>query len=630
MIIFFRKLSESWPAKILLGMLAISMMSVFGLGGMTSLWGKQDVAIKVGKDTVRPQDLQNAFNRELTQMRAKMPGQYVSPAQAIQMGLLNSTVQKEVSDRLKYVMTEDMETIASDDSVRNYIVNNEAFQTMTGQFDRALFDAYLRQLNQSEAGFTALLRQELAQKHVFDAIQAIVAVPSSMTDKMYAYENEARDMSVVLVGPEAVKIAETPSEEELRDYYDAMQDDLYAPEYRTVSIVRITPETVAASIAVSDEDVRALFDEQKDALSKPERRQVAQILVQDEVKANELMTGLTAQNFDEVASAAGQSTQDTDLGWLTKDSVLAELSMPMFEAQKGAIVGPVQSPVGYHILWVKEIEQAEIVQLADVKDELIAKAKAGKTYDLMYEKSKEFDTRIGAGETLETVATALQLPVEQNIVTDASGLGKDGKPSAVNNPMAVQSAFLLPQNEVSALIDEGDGYMAVRVEKIEPSVLKTFDAVKETLIAEWVKDKQKKQVQSFADDLFARTQKGDTIQTVALFGGLKVQDLKDIKRGDLQTLPPQIGADLFKAQTNMPVLMPLDEGFVLAEVTKVNLPDVTQDEIGLKTVEQDLNNAITSGLIEETLLFYSNDVGVSVNMPLIEQTFSIYMKPENN
>ena len=60
------------------------------------------------------------------------------------------------------------------------------------------------------------------------------------------------------------------------------------------------------------------------------------------------------------------------------------------------------------------------------------------------------------------------------------------------------------------------------------------------------------------------------------------------------------------------------------------MPDASSDEIGLKTVEQDLNNAITSGLIEETLLYYSNREGVTVNTPLIEQTFSVYMRPENN
>ena len=630
MIIFFRKLSESWPAKILLGLLAISMMSVFGLGSMTSMWGKQDVVLKVGSDAVRTQDLQNAFNQELTRARAMMPGRYLSPAEAIQMGLLNSTVQKQVSDRLKRVMTEDLETIASNDSVRNYIVNNDAFQTMMGQFDRALFDAYLRQLNLSEAGFTANLRQELAQKHVFDAIQSVVAVPSLLRDKMYAYENEARDMSVLLIGPESVKINEKPTEEDLRDYYDAMQDDLYAPEYRTVSVVRITPQTVADSILVSDEEVQALFDESKDALSTPERRQVAQILVSDEAQAAELMRGLTAANFDAVALKAGQSTEETDLGWLTKDSVLAELSVPMFEAQKGEVTGPVESPVGYHILWIKDIEPAKTVQLADVKEELIQKAKAEKTYDLMYQKSKEFDTRIGAGETLETAAAALQLPVETGIVTDASGMDKSGKNSGLNNPAAVQSAFMLPQNEVSALIDEGDGYLAVRVDQIEPRTLKSFETVQDVLTAEWVKDKQEKQVQSYADDLFARAQKGDSLKTVALFSGLKVQELKDIKRGDLQSLPPQIGDDLFRAETDHPVLMPLNEGFVLAEVTGVRMPDAAQDEIGLKTVTQDLNNAITSGLIEETLVYYSNKAGVSVNMPLIEQTFSIYMKPENN
>ena len=630
MIIFFRKLSESWPAKILLAILAISMMSVFGLGGMTSLWGKQDVVIKVGSNVVRSQDLNNAFNQELSRARAMMPGRYLSPAEAIQMGLLNSTVQKEVSNRLKWIMTEDMETIASNDSVRNYIINNEAFQTMMGQFDRALFDAYLRQLNLSEAAFTSNLKQELAQKHVFDAIQAIVATPSLLTKKMYAYENEARDMSVILIGPESVKINEKPTQEDLKDYYDAMQDDLYAPEYRTLSVVRITPETVADSIIISDEELQSLFEENKESMSTPERRLVSQILVQDEKQAQELMKDLTVQNFAETAAKIGQTDEDIDLGWLTKDSVLAELSVPMFEASKNSLVGPIESPVGYHILWIKDVEPAKTVQLADVKDELIKKAKAEKTYDLMYEKSKEFDTRIGAGETLEVVANALQLPIEKDVVTDVSGFDKSGKNSSLNNPEAVQVAFTLPENEVSALVDEGDGYLAVRVDQIEPSKLKSFEDVKDVLVAEWTKDKQKKQVQGYAQDLFERVQKGDSFKTVALFGGLKVQDLKEIKRGDLQTLPAPIGEELFKAEPNKPLLLPLDEGFVLSKVEKVNMPDASSDEIGLKTVEQDLNNAITSGLIEETLLYYSNREGVTVNTPLIEQTFSVYVRPENN
>lgn len=52
MIMFFRKLSESWIAKLLMILLSISMMMLFGISGMTSMWGKDDTAIVVGSEHV--------------------------------------------------------------------------------------------------------------------------------------------------------------------------------------------------------------------------------------------------------------------------------------------------------------------------------------------------------------------------------------------------------------------------------------------------------------------------------------------------------------------------------------------------------------------------------------------------
>ncbi len=629
MFISSRNFRESWGAKIIFVILAFGMMS-FGMSDVISFFRKQDIAIKVGSNNIHTYDLQNAFNRELAYVRAMMPGQYLSPEEAIQMGLLNTTVQKEISNHLKLIMTNDVETVASDDSVRNYIVNNSAFQTMMGQFDRSLFNAYLRQLNLSEAAFTSNLRQELAQKHIFDAIQAVVPTPSSLVSKMYSYENETRDMSILLVLPGNVKISETPTSEILQDYYEALQDELYAPEYRSLSVVRITPQTIADTIVISDQEIQKLFEENKEALSKPEQRQVSQILLQSKEEADELVNDITTKNFYEIAAKVNQTPESSDLGWVSKNSVLEEISLPIFEASVNSIIGPVQSSVGYHILWVKDVEKEKIPQLDDVKNDLIQKAKNEKTYDLMYQKSKEFDTLIGAGESLEKVADSLQLPVEKNIITDAMGFDETGKTSTLNNLKAVREAFSLPENEVSALVDEGDGYLAVRVDKIEPSRLKSFNEVKTVLIDAWTKDMQEKKLKEFAENLFGRIQKGDSFKTVALFSGLEVQNLEHIKRKDLQNLPSQVSEKLFKLEINEPSLDPLNEGFILSEIHKINVPDASQDESGVKVVEQDLHNAITNGFIEESLLYYSNKEGVSVNMPLIEQTFSIYMKPENN
>ena len=52
MITFFNKLANSWVAKIILGILALSMMAFWGLGGLTNLSSYNNEAISIGKISV--------------------------------------------------------------------------------------------------------------------------------------------------------------------------------------------------------------------------------------------------------------------------------------------------------------------------------------------------------------------------------------------------------------------------------------------------------------------------------------------------------------------------------------------------------------------------------------------------
>ncbi len=630
MIMALRKFSESWPAKILLGLLAVSMMSVFGLGGVTSLWGKEDVAITVGSNKMRVQDLQKAFHQELKRVSVMMPGHYLSPSKALEIGLLDNVIQQEIDRHLKTAMSLDLETIASDEAVRNYIVNNPNFQTMMGQFDRPLFDAYLRQLGVNEAGFSNQLRQELAQKHVFDSIRSITAVPEVLLEKFYAFENEKRNFSILFIPPEKVPVLGKPSEQDLKDYYDAMQDDLYTPEYRTLSVVEITPKTVADTVVVSDEEIQNIFEETKESLNIPEKRLIHQILITDEASAKKIRSELTLLNFDEKAKVLGLSKDDIDLGWITKDSVLEELSMPAFESQKGAITSPIQTSFGWHILLIKDIKSGKEVQLRDVKQDIIQKAKAEKTYDLMYSKSKEFDNKIGMGNKLEDVAKELGLSVKSKIVTNLEGVNKKGEKASLENGAALQEAFSLPKGEVSALIEDGDGFLAVRVDEIEENALMPFDSVKDTLTIEWKKDKQKQQLNGYAESLFVRSKEGQTLQSIALFAGVELKHVKDMTRKDMKDLQASVVSSLFKIKKGQPTLLETHDGWMIVEMNKVQESKELSDEKEKKLEHQNLAELSANLLIGENQLYYAKIEKVEINQQVIKKVFSMYAKSENN
>lgn len=629
MIMFFRKLSESWIAKGLMILITISMMTVFGMGGLTQLWGKEDTVIQVGRDKVNANQLMKAFDQELKRTRDMMPTVYLSPQDAIKAGLLNAVIQQTTGGILKANMADDLETIASDDAVRMYIVNNPNFQTITGSFDRNLFSAYLQQMRMSEAEFSRKLRQELAQRQVFDAISAVVAAPSSLVEKMYIYENEARDMDVLLVHTNAVPVTAEPSEQDIEEYYAAMEETLYSPEYRSVTILKMTPEAVAQGIQVSAEELAALYEERKEDFVQPEERKVDQILLSDAGAAEALMKDLTPANFVQMAQEkAGQTEADTNWGWIKKSDVLTEVADAVFDAPEGKVIGPVESSAGYHILVVREIKQAQQTPEAAIKEELTKQVKAGKAYEMMYQKSKEVDNMLGAGESLEKAADSVALALQDIPFVDPAGMTKEGKKVDELPSEALEYIFTLPAGESSPLIDYQNGFLVVRTNEIEPTALKPLADVKEIVIAEWKKDQQKKDIAAFADKIYKAAQKGDDLKTVGLFYHVDEKLLKDMTRSKVQDLPQEVVEQLFMAKKDAVVLVPIGEDFVVAKVTGIEMPDLQKDKVGLMNVQMSLNNRISDGMTEELLTNYAGKGGIQINMPLIEETFSVYMKEE--
>lgn len=83
-------------------------------------------------------------------------------------------------------------------------------------------------------------------------------------------------------------------------------------------------------------------------ISKEEARQ----------KAQELYEQANADNFAQLAeeNSTDQSTEQNggDLGWFIKSMMVSEFADPVFNAEKGQIIGPVETAFGYHIIYKKD------------------------------------------------------------------------------------------------------------------------------------------------------------------------------------------------------------------------------------------------------------------------------------
>ena len=86
----------------------------------------------------------------------------------------------------------------------------------------------------------------------------------------------------------------------------------------------------------------------------------AHILVNSEKDAQNIMARLEkGEKFEDLAkrfSKCPSKSKGGNLGWFNKGDMVPEFENAAFSAQKGAVVGPVRTQFGYHIILVKDMK----------------------------------------------------------------------------------------------------------------------------------------------------------------------------------------------------------------------------------------------------------------------------------
>lgn len=135
--------------------------------------------------------------------------------------------------------------------------------------------------------------------------------------------------------------------------------------------------TRAIEERVTDEKVRARYDSEVKDLPAREEVRARHILVDQESEAKAVLDEL-AKGGDFVAIArrltpgpAGAASDGGDLGYFTKDRMVAEFAEAAFALKKGEVSkAPVKTQFGWHIIKVEDRRSAPPPSFDDRKDEL--------------------------------------------------------------------------------------------------------------------------------------------------------------------------------------------------------------------------------------------------------------------
>lgn len=608
-------------ATIFFGALIVSF-AIWGIGDIFRATPASTVA-EVGDTTITVDQTRNAYTNELQRLGRQFRT-VISPEQARAFGLDQQVVNNLVTDAVLAEKAREMGLSVSDQLVAASIVNNPAFKGADGQFNRALFDQALRNINLSEAGFVQEQRSAMARLHLAEAIAGDINVPLAAKEALHRYASERRASAYLLLTAAMAGDVPAPTAEQLQSFFNERKSTFRAPEYRAVTAMALDAAAVAKPDTVSDADARARYEQQKAKYGSPERRTIQQITfpsqAEAEAAASKIKEGAT---FESIATERNVSPQDLELGTFTKAEMLDQaVADAAFSLEQGAASAPISGRFGPVLLRVTQIQPEAVRPFEEVAAELrqeVATERAQAQIERIHDEIE--DLRAGA-KPLADIAKEKGLTLVQAPAVDANGLDKAGNPVDIPAKDAVvKAAFTSDIGVDNEALRTGTGYVWYDVTGIEASREKNLDEVRDQVAAQWREDQVAQRLSEKARALAERLEKGEAIEAVAQEAGATVKTATDLARNAAKD-------DLAAEAVNRIFAVPVGKAGHAAngpdaravfKVTSATVPPLVTSTQQAQNTENQLRTALGDDLINQYIAQVRQDLGVTINQQGLRQ-----------
>ncbi|HET7881154.1 MAG TPA: peptidyl-prolyl cis-trans isomerase [Acetobacteraceae bacterium] len=608
MILAFRRYLDSWVVRAFF-LVMVAAFILWGVGDVARLVRTATWAAKVGGQTIEGYQLEDLYRREMAQATRDLPaGQ--EPSQETRTRVANEALQQLITQAALHEELQRLRIVAPDSAVRQSVFAMPIFRGQNGQFDRNTMLQQLRNNNLTEQRYLEMVRNDLEQRQLLDAVSAGAATPETLLRPLFQAQFEKRSADMVEFPFAAAPEPPAPTEADLQRWYDNHPDRYSSPEYRRIKAVVLSPQTLAKDIAITDADVQAAYDQHKDLFVKPPRRSVQVVSVADEAKAKALAEtwrgGADWAAMQKAAQDAGGSAIALDDA-TERELPDPELGQTVFAATPDEVTGPKKGALSWQIAKVTKVTPGSEQTFDQVKDMIRSQILSAKAADLMYDRANKVDNVLGGGASLDEMPSDLGL-VGVAGTLDAKGNTAEGTPAPVPGPdelrtALVKAAFDAQKGDPPRLVEVqtpstgGSAYYALSVEDITPPAVKPFDAVKEQVTTDWTKDARRHAQEQAAARLLAAVKGGQSMADAAAVAGVTVRRTPLATRdAPAEGMPTDLVQPLFTLKPGEPTMVETPEGFIVAVPGEIVEADPKADPAGFSELRRSVARSVGGDL----------------------------------
>jgi len=521
---------------VLITIIALSMLLYLVPQGTNTTEGSTDVLAKVGDQTVTMGEVR----QQLDEISRRNP--IPKPLEGLYArNILNQLVfQKEIELAAKNVgiAVSDQERA---DRIKQYVPAAFNGDTFVGM------DAYAREVQTrfqlTVAVFEDLVKQGLVEEKFRKLItDGISASPAELQDE-FKIQNEKVKLDYVLVKPEDLESKITPTESEIKAYYDQNKAKFQIPEKRVVRYALLDLTQLRQNTVVTDDELNEAYKQNIQQFQVQNRVHAEHILLlttggktdaevaEIKKKAEDILAQAKKKgaNFEDLAKKysedPGSKAKGGDLGWVLPGQMVPEFEKATFSLKVGEISDLIKTQYGFHIIKVLEKETAHTKTFDEVKDQLRptlllneVDQVASKTADQM-----SADIRQSNKTTLDQLAQKYHLTI-----ADTHPVGPGEPVLELGNGQDVKDEiFRLRQGDLSLPLRTDRGYVVLSLRQASPAHPGTFEEVRDKVITELKQQKSSELAQSKANELEKRVKSGEKFAAAAKSLGLdpKTSDL---------------------------------------------------------------------------------------------------------
>jgi peptidyl-prolyl cis-trans isomerase D len=433
---------------------------------------------------------------------------------------------------------------------------------------------------------------------------------------------EQRTAETIRIPDSAAKDLPKPDEATLAKFHKDKASRFTAPEHRSLTVISMTADDLAKEIAVSEDETKASYDQRVHEFSVAEQRDIMQMVFTEEKTAQKAHKMLAeGRAFEDVGKeVAGQEKDLLSFGFMTKEQMMPELAASAFSVDKGKFSEPVKSPLGWHLIRVKDVKEGRSKTYAELKDRLKSDIAREKALDGLFGLSNKVEDELGGGATLREAADRLGLKVVKISSVDRAGSDAKGNP-VPNLPKGefLTVAFETLLGEDSQMTEAGsDGYFALKVDGVTPSVLRPLDTVRKEVTEAWKQTQRAEGARKLAEKLTAEIKgSGTDMAAIAKTKGFDYKETKDLLRQPNRSqasLPPVLTGKLFEMVPGEAAFGRDGNSYIVARLKKVKPAALGAD----KKTHTALSNKIADGIRQDLVRQLADGLrkyyGVTINM----------------